>query len=279
MNNLTAIDFNSPDCDEQFVSSLREIGFAVLKNHPLDMALVDQIYAEWRSFFADESKFDFELNKDTQDGYFSLQNAESAKGEVEKDFKEYYHFYPWGKCPPELRQNLQSYYDAAHQFAATLLGWVERLSPENVAKGYREPLSQMIEQSEVTLLRVLHYPPMALAKTETTWAAAHEDINLLTILPASDAPGLQVKNKDGKWLEVESDENQIIINIGDMLQEASQGYFPSTSHRVVTPPGTDNRNGRMSLPLFLHPRPEVVLSDRYTAGSYLIERLNELGVT
>jgi isopenicillin N synthase-like dioxygenase len=124
----------------------------------------------------------------------------------------------------------------------------------------------------------LHYPPMELAEEETTWAAAHEDINLLTILPASDAPGLQVQKKNGEWMDVTSDGNQVIVNIGDMLQEASAGYFPSTSHRVVTPAGTDNRSGRMSLPLFLHPRPEVVLSERYTAGSYLKERLEELGV-
>ena len=111
-----------------------------------------------------------------------------------------------------------------------------------------------------------------------TWAAAHEDINLLTILPASDAPGLQVQAKDGEWLEVKANQNQVIINIGDMLQEASEYYFPSTSHRVVTPAETDHSNGRMSLPLFLHPRPDVVLSERYTAKEYLQERLRELGV-
>tara|TARA_R110002110_G_scaffold212464_6_gene425442 strand:+ start:1401 stop:2240 length:840 start_codon:yes stop_codon:yes gene_type:complete len=279
MTDLSAIDFNAPDCDQQFVASLREIGFAVLKNHPLDMNLVNDIYREWRAFFATDRKYDFELNKDTQDGYFSLQNAESAKGVDVKDFKEYFHYYNWGKCPEELRGHLQQYYAAAHEFAATLLSWVEARSPEDVAKGYKEPLSNMIQASEVTLLRVLHYPPMELADTETTWAAAHEDINLLTILPASDAPGLQVQQKNGEWLDVKSDGNQVIVNIGDMLQEASNGYFPSTSHRVMTPAGTDNPDGRMSLPLFLHPRPEVVLSDRYTAGSYLQERLDELGVS
>lgn len=279
MTDLTAIDFNQPDCDQLFVESLREIGFAVLKNHPLDMELVNTIYREWREFFDDDRKFEFDLNKDTQDGYFSLQNAESAKGTDVKDFKEYFHYYTWGKCPPELREHLQQYYEAAHEFAATLLGWVEAYSPAEIAKEYREPLSNMIRASEVTLLRVLHYPPMDTTNTETTWAAAHEDINLLTILPASDAPGLQVLQKNGEWLNVSSDGNQVIVNIGDMLQEASNGYFPSTSHRVVTPAGTDNRDGRMSLPLFLHPRPEVVLSDRYTAGSYLKERLDELGVS
>ena len=89
---------------------------------------------------------------------------------------------------------------------------------------------------------------------------------------------MQVKAKSGEWLDVPSDFGNIIINIGDMLQEASGGYFPSTTHRVVNPKGTDTSRSRISLPLFLHPKPEVVLSERYTADSYLMERLRELGV-
>jgi len=278
MNDLTPIDFHSADCSQQFVASLRDIGFAVLENHPLDMTLVNTIYNEWRNFFSTQRKYDFELNKDTQDGYYSFQQAESAKGVELKDFKEYFHYYAWGQCPAELKDHLQQYYEAANDFAAMLLGWVERGSPVDVAKRYREPLSDMIIDSNSTLLRVLHYPPIDAAHQQTTWAAAHEDINLITILPASDAPGLQVQKKNGEWMDVASNGNQLIVNIGDMLQEASGGYFPSTSHRVVTPAGTDNRSGRMSLPLFLHPRPEVILSAQYTAGSYLHERLRELGV-
>jgi isopenicillin N synthase-like dioxygenase len=279
MNSLKSIDFNAPDADQQFVASLHDIGFAVLENHPLDMGLVDQIYQEWRAFFDTDEKFEYEFNKDTQDGYFSFQNAESAKGFDNQDFKEYYHYYPSGMCPDALKGSLETYYKAAHDLAATLLDWVEKHSPEDVVKLYRQPLPEMIENSEVTLLRVLHYPPMTSdVSDEVTWAAAHEDINLLTILPASDAPGLQVQKMDGSWVPVIADKNQVIINTGDMLQEASNHYFPSTSHRVITPAGTDHSNGRMSLPLFLHPRSEVVLSDKYTASSYLEERLEELGV-
>ncbi|MFT4820440.1 MAG: isopenicillin N synthase-like dioxygenase [Candidatus Azotimanducaceae bacterium] len=278
MTDLTAIDFHHADCSQQFVASLRDIGFAVLENHPLNMTLVNTIYTQWREFFSTSRKYEFELNKDTQDGYFSFQQAESAKGIVLKDFKEYFHYYGWGQCPAELKDNLQAYYEAANEFAVTLLGWIENGSPVDVAKGYREPLSSMITDSDSTLLRVLHYPPMDATHQETTWAAAHEDINLITILPASDAPGLQVQKKNGEWIDVASNGNQVIVNIGDMLQEASGGYFPSTSHRVVTPANTDNQSGRMSLPLFLHPRPEVILSGEYTAGSYLYERLKELGV-
>ena len=137
----------------------------------------------------------------------------------------------------------------------------------------------MINGSDQTLLRVLHYPPLAGdEEAGAIRAAAHEDINLITILPAANEPGLQVQLKDGQWADVPSDFGYLIINIGDMLQEASGGYFPSTSHRVINPKGADMSKSRISLPLFLHPRPDVVLSGRHTAKSYLHERLTELGV-
>ncbi len=109
----------------------------------------------------------------------------------------------------------------------------------------------MIAGSEQTLLRILHYPPLnGEEELGAIRAAAHEDINLLTILPAANEPGLQVKAKDGSWLDVPCDFGNLIVNIGDMLQEASQGYFPSTTHRVINPEGADKTKARISLPLF-----------------------------
>jgi isopenicillin N synthase-like dioxygenase len=159
------------------------------------------------------------------------------------------------------------------------LDWIEQESPADVRKHYREPLSNMIKGSDQTLLRILHYPPLAGdEEPDAIRAAAHEDINLITLLPASNEPGLQVKSKDGTWLDVPSDFGNLIVNIGDMLQETSGHYFPSTTHRVVNPQGADTSKARISLPLFLHPRPDVVLSEKYTADTYLSERLRELGV-
>ena len=144
---------------------------------------------------------------------------------------------------------------------------------------YSQPLGDIIKDSDQTLLRILHYPPLkGDEEVDAIRAAAHEDINLITILPAANEPGLQVKAKDGSWLDVPCDFGNLIVNIGDMLQEASGHYFPSTTHRVVNPDGADMTKSRISLPLFLHPRPDVVLSERHTAGSYLQERLRELGV-
>ncbi|MDX1282748.1 2OG-Fe(II) oxygenase family protein [Shewanella colwelliana] len=276
---LETIDYQSSDSAQRFVESLRETGFGVLSNHPINKELVESIYQEWQAFFNGEEKHDFLFKPETQDGFFPAEISETAKGHSVKDIKEYYHVYPWGRIPDSLRSNILKYYQEANALAAELLSWVEAHTPADVAVNYSIALPKMIEDSNKTLLRILHYPPMTGdEELGAIRAAAHEDINLLTVLPAANEPGLQVKTKSGEWLDVPSDFGNIIINIGDMLQEASGGYFPSTTHRVVNPKGTDTSRSRISLPLFLHPKPEVVLSERYTADSYLMERLRELGV-
>jgi len=276
---LIAVDYQASDAKQAFVKSLRETGFGVLKNHPIPQETVANIYTTWQDFFNSDEKEQYTFNKETQDGFFPSSVSEVAKGFKKKDIKEYYHFYPWGQCPTDLREQLQSYYDQATSLASELLSWVESESPSDISQHYREPLSNMINSSDQTLLRVLHYPPLkGDEEADAIRAAAHEDINLLTILPAANEPGLQVKSKDGSWLDVPCDFGNLIVNIGDMLQEASAGYFPSTTHRVVNPEGSDQSKSRISLPLFLHPRPDVILSDRHSADSYLKERLKELGV-
>ncbi|MFV7669084.1 isopenicillin N synthase family dioxygenase [Shewanella algae] len=276
---LETIDYRAADAAERFVESLRSTGFGVLRNHPISQQLVQDIYRDWQEFFNSEEKQAFMFKPETQDGFFPASISETAKGHTVKDIKEYFHVYPWGRIPEQLQDNILTYYQEANALAAELLDWVEAHSPAEVAANYRTALSQMIANSHKTLLRVLHYPPMTGDETPgAIRAAAHEDINLLTVLPAANEPGLQVKSLDGEWLDVPSDFGNLIINIGDMLQEASAGYFPSTTHRVINPKGTDMSKSRISLPLFLHPRPDVVLSERYTADSYLMERLRELGV-
>ncbi|NRP57311.1 MULTISPECIES: isopenicillin N synthase family oxygenase [unclassified Marinobacterium] len=278
-NFLEAVDYQSEGASEAFVKSLHETGFGVLKNHPIAEAQVRAIYDHWQAFFNSDRKSDFDYNVGTQDGFFSSKISEVAKDHTVKDIKEYFHYYPWGQCPEDLREELQAYYSQTSSLASELLGWVEAFSPEEVRAGYREPLPNMINGSEQTLLRVLHYPPFdGNEEPGAIRAAAHGDINLLTILPAASEPGLQVLSKTGEWLDVPAEFGNLIVNIGDMLQEASAGYFPSTIHRVINPVGGATKKSRISLPLFLHPRPDVVLSDRYTADSYLKERLKELGV-
>lgn len=276
---VQVVDYTAPDAPVRFAQSLRDTGFGVLVNHPLAQTRVEKIYRDWLAFFDGDSKFEFAFSRETQDGYFSTAVSETAKGHSVKDLKEFFHIYPWGRIPQALREDALAYYAQATSLAGRLLGWVQEQTPANVADQFSEPLPSMITGHHRSLLRVLRYPPLRGDEPAGALrAAAHADINLLTILPAANAPGLQVLDSNGHWIDVPCDFGMLIINTGDMLSEASGGYYPSTQHRVVNPTGELALESRVSLPLFLHPREDVVLSARHTAGSYLQERLRELGV-
>lgn len=274
---LPLIDFTHENASQAFFESLASFGFATLINHPLDMGRVERIYSDWRAYFAEGVGSEFAMDPTRQDGYFALEQAESAKGQVLRDHKEYFQFYDWGRCPEHLKRDLSDHFDDCVRFASTLLRWVAANLPTQIAESLSIPLEDMIRQSAQSMLRVLHYPPVP-EGSELPRAAAHEDINLLTILPASDGPGLELQLQSGDWIEVVNRPSQVVVNIGDMLQEATSGYLRSTTHRVAATEAAVLQRGRMSLPLFLHPRPDVVLSERYTADAYLQQRLRELGV-
>ena len=274
---LPQISFTAPGFDAAFMASLHEYGFAAVVDHSLDDDRVARIYGEWLAFFSSGEAAGFRMDPVKQDGYFSLEEAEHAKGFVERDFKEYFQFYPWGRCPESLQADLASHFAAAVELGAELLNCIARGLPQAVTAELTEPLGHMIQGSEQSMLRVLHYPPVPTGRSVLR-AAPHEDINLLTLLPAADGPGLELQLRSGEWISVPHSPGQLIVNIGDMLQEATGGYLPSTSHRVATPDSEQPAISRMSLPLFLHPRPDVVLSSRYTARQYLMQRLDELGV-
>ena len=274
---LPIVDYQSTNAPEDFCRSLHETGFGVLKNHPLSQPMVQGIYDEWLAFFKSEAKHQYPHDPKRHDGYFPPTVSETAKNHSKKDVKEFFHIYPWGRYPAEVSEAARNYHALGSALAATLLAWVEDYSPAAVKAGYSMPLPRMLEGSDHTLLRVLHYPPLSGNEEPGAMrAAAHGDINLLTILPAATEPGLQVLGKEGDWHNVPCDFGLLIVNIGDMLEEASGKYYPSTVHRVLNPTGEAATRSRISLPLFLHPRRDVVLSERYTVGSYFDERMQEL---
>ena len=274
---LPQLSYVAPNFADIFVDSLRQYGFAAVVDHPLDSHRVERIYQDWLAFFTSEEVSAFTMDPQRQDGYFSLRSAEHAKGFRVRDFKEYFQFYRWGRCPDTLRPDLESHFNSTLMLGATLLGYIAHSLPTSVSERLTEPLRDMIKGSQQTMLRVLHYPPIP-EDQPVFRAAPHEDINLLTLLPAADGPGLELRLPGGEWVSVPHQPGQLIVNIGDMLQEATGGYLPSTTHRVATPDASHHSASRMSLPLFLHPRPDVVLSDRYSAEQYLRQRLHELGV-
>ncbi len=276
---IQPVDYRDPDAAKKFTESLHNTGFGVLTNHPLSQTLLNTIYQEWYEFFQTDAKHKYNYDTEKMDGYFSPKVSETAKGFAKRDLKEFYHVYPWGRVPSEVSNAAREYYEQGNQLATELLQWVEDHTPADIKANYSMPLSDMITDSDMTLLRVLHYPPLnGDEEPDAVRAAAHGDINLLTVLPAATQAGLQVLGKDDAWHDVPCDFGMLIVNIGDMLDEASQGYYPSTIHRVLNPTGEEAKKSRISLPLFLHPRPDVVLSERHTSGSYLQERLRELGV-
>ena len=274
---VAKIQYNDSNAPAKFTKSLKETGFGVISDHPIHFELVDGVYKEWETFFSSDSKHDYLFDPRKQDGYFPT-GTENAKGYQVKDHKEFYHFYPWGRLPNALTGATLELYNNLVTITSTFLEWIEKNTPEEVRSHFREPLKDMINGSKTNLLRIIHYPPFTGNEDDrSVRAAAHEDINLITLLVAGTRPGLEAKDQDGKWHKITTDPGTIIVNIGDMLKEASGGYYPSTTHRVVNPKKQSN-NSRYSIPLFLHPRNEVVLSEKYTAGEYLAERLQEIGL-
>ncbi len=273
---VAVVDYQAPDAPERFSESLRETGFGVIVNHPLDWSLVEQIYAEWSAFFDDPAVADY-TTTDSQAGYFPPDISETAKGFDVRDLKEFFHVYPWSIYPSQLSDAAMRYRDTATDVALTLLDWVEDQLPAEVAAKLSMPLSQMMDHSTRTLLRVLRYPPLpAEVPDGAVRAAAHEDINLLTVLPASDQPGLELLGTNGEWYPVPCDPGSLAVNGGEMLDLATEGYYPATTHRVVNPTGEAARHARMSLPLFLHPADDVVLAEGRTANQFLMRRIAEL---
>ena len=275
---IKTINYKSNNAKQKLVQSLHDTGFAVLHNHPINKKNIGLVYDEWKKFFNDDKKHDYKFNLDTQDGYFPYL-SENAKGYSKKDLKEFFHYYEWGIYPKRMSNKTILLYHNLLQLGQKLLKWIDTHTPENINSNFSMPLYQMSNNSKTNLLRVLHYPPLdANIEDGSIRAAEHEDINLITILVAGSQPGLQVKTKDDEWVNVECNSGWIVINSGDMLSECSKGYFPSTTHRVINPIGNEKKLSRYTIPLFIHPRDEVILSKNYTAKSFLDERLKEIGL-
>jgi isopenicillin N synthase-like dioxygenase len=259
---------------------LKTTGFAVITHHPISFERVNRVYDLWAQFFASEEKHQYKFKPETQAGFFPFR-SENAKDNPIKDLKEFFHVYPRSAMPAYLENETWALYHDLVNMGSTLLGWIQNASPDEVKSRFTIPLSQMIVDSAENLLRVIHYPPIQNgAEQGAIRAAAHEDINLITLLCSATAAGLQVKDTAGNYHDVPCDPGSIAINAGDMLQMASGGYYKSTTHQVVNPTGPAAKLPRFSMPLFLHPRPEVVLDREKgtTARQYLTQRLEEIGL-
>ncbi|CAD7926223.1 unnamed protein product [Amoebophrya sp. A120] len=225
-----------------------------------------------------KSPLPYMRNLKTQDGYFPVKHAESAKGQTVRDIKHYYQcYFPWGRYPKEVSLRAQKLFRQMIQLGRILLQWIDEHMDPEVRARLPGKLTDCLSE-EQTMLRVLHYPAYKSKDFApgAVRAAAHEDINLITVLPAGSARGLQVQsNQSGEWYEVPCVPGSIVINIGDMLQEMTNREYIATTHRVLKM----EEGERMSTPCFIHATKDTYLSERYkTAGDFLMERLRELGV-
>lgn len=272
------VSYGAPSAAREFAESLRDTGFGVLRDHPVPHQLIREVFADWAKFFASDAKHEYTFDPKVQSGYFPFK-TENAKNYSKKDLKEFFHLYPWTEMPRGMSARTRELSEAMTTLGQELLGWVEEFTPPAIREKLSMPLSDMTRDSPENLLRIIHYPPLSGDEEEgAIRAAAHEDINMITLLPAATAPGLEVMDSEGAWHPISCDPGQLAINAGDMLQMATEGYFRSTTHQVVNPRGPESRDPRYSMPLFLHPRPEVRLSPTHTAKSYLQERLREIGL-
>lgn len=275
---ITPVSYLDKEVRSKFPASLVETGFGVLSDHPIPHQLIRDVFNDWENYFASEAKFKDKFSPETQSGYFPFK-TENAKGYKEKDLKEFFHLHTETPLPAGMSGRTKELFQAMELLGHEMLKWIEEHSPVKIRKEFSMALPDMVKNSKDNLLRPIHYPPLTGSEASgAIRAAAHEDINLITLLPAATAPGLQVKDVNGQWYDVPCNPGDIVVNAGDMLQMASQGYYKSTTHQVINPSGPDALKPRYSMPLFMHPRPEVRLSPIHTARSYKEERLREIGL-
>ncbi len=287
---------------DELYNGLKEYGFFVLKEHPVSVELLEKAYGLAEDFFmlSSETKKQYvSLNGGGQRGYTPF-GVEHAKDQSVADLKEFYHVgrelvsgnkyydvYPqnlWPKEVAEFKETFLKIYNELDRCGEIIL---EALThPLELPKNY---FSQMVDEGN-SILRLLHYPPLPEDRDPNAIrAAAHEDINLITLLVSASAAGLELQDHDGKWLPIESDPNSIIVDSGDMLSRATNDVLPSTTHRVVNP--SDSNTNRYSMPFFMHPHPEAMLTcidsckgdgakyEDITANDFLMQRLKEIGLT
>ncbi len=293
---------------EQVIKKLGEAfettGFVGVVNHGIDQQLIEDFYRASKKFFKLDTatKKKYELpGMAGQRGYTSFGKEHAKQSEV-ADLKEFFQLgqeipqshpahQPGATDPqveevPEFSEKGRELYRGFQRAGTNLLraialylGLDEHYFDEHIEYGN-------------SILRAIYYPPITREPASAIRAEQHEDINLITLLVGASAGGLQLLTTDGEWVDVVPEENEIVVNVGDMLQRLTNNYLRSTTHRVVNPPREEWHTDRLSIPFFLHPVAEMDLSalpstvsdkrplvhEPITAGAYLDERLREIGL-
>ena len=313
MNSIPSVDLSKflstdPQQKQQFVNEIgkayEDIGFVALKGHFLSDELVDKLYDQIKKFFSlpEDIKKSYEIDGiGGQRGYVSF-GKESAKGKKEGDLKEFWHFGQYVEDNPNLKalypknvvvKELPEFNSVGKEtFKMLEKTGVYVLRALAIYLGLNEFYFDKYVNNGNSILRPIHYPPIKEEPKEAVRAAAHGDINLITLLMGSQGKGLQVQNHNGEWVDAIAAEDELVINVGDMLSRHSNNRLKSTIHRVVNPPREKWGTSRYSVPFFMHPVSEMPLNclencideahpklyEDITAGEFLNERLKELGL-
>jgi len=293
---------------ERFVkdlgSAFEEIGFVALSGHFLSENLTESLYSEIKKFFAlpQEVKDKYEIEGiGGQRGYTSF-GKEHAKGRKVGDLKEFWHFGQYVENNPKLSEEYPSNVSVTELPDFNKVGKETYKMLEKTAQYVLRALALHLDLEETyfdeyikngnSILRPIHYPPITEEPKNAIRAAAHGDINLITLLMGAHGKGLQVKNHKGEWIDAIASKDQLMINVGDMLSRLSNNKLKSTIHQVVNPPRELWGSSRYSIPFFMHPIGEMPLNclencidkehpklfSDITAGEFLNERLVELGL-
>jgi len=313
MNKIPQVNLNDyltgdPDSKKKFINDLgkgfSEIGFIALKGHLLNDSVKESLYDEVKNFFnlSNEIKSKYIINGLASQRGFTPFGKEHAKGRNVGDLKEFWHFGQYVKNEPELDNKYpknvivneleefnsvgQKTYELLEETGRHVLGAIACYL--NLDETY---FDKHIFNGN-SILRAIHYPPITQEPDKAERAAAHGDINLITLLMGAQGKGLQVLSNNGEWVDAIAEDDEIIVNIGDMLSRHTNNKLKSTIHRVVNPPKDLWNSSRYSIPFFLHPRLEMPLNcletcvdkdnpkgfDDTTAGDFLYQRLVDLGL-
>ena len=284
--------------------AFHEVGFVGVVNHGIDKSLVEDFYAKSKDFFSlpvSEKSSHEVKGMAGQRGYTSF-GTEHAKQSKVADLKEFFQIGQFVAPDHPLKEQYPDNVkvDQVPEFYG--LG-------KDLYKSFEKSGSEMLKAIAIyldlgedyfkekikdgnSILRTIHYPPITEEPRTAIRAEQHEDINLITLLVGASAGGLQLLNNDGEWLDITPEEDEIVINVGDMLQRLTNNYLKSTTHRVVNPPKEEWHVPRLSIPFFLHPVSQMDLTclddciteerplayEPITAGDYLDERLREIGL-
>ena len=289
---------------EKLGKAFHEIGFVGVVNHGIPKSLIEEFYNTSKAFFSlpVDAKRNYEVpGLAGQRGYTSFGKEHAKQSEV-ADLKEFFQIgqtvldgdqiksqYPDNvmvKEEPRFGESGNELYAAFEKAGGALLRAIAIYL--DLGENY---FDNKIHNGN-SILRAIHYPPISKEPDSAIRAEQHEDINLITLLVGASAGGLQLLNMEDEWVDIQPEDDEIVINVGDMLQRLTNNYLKSTTHRVVNPPREMWHLPRLSIPFFLHPRSNMDLTcldkcitdesplayQPITAGEYLDERLREIGL-